>query len=439
MNTALRAERTSLVKRFEPWDLLEMALRGARADEAAARLTEKRETVARFADNAVIQPTAVDTAQVAITAAFGQRSGTASTGDLTAQGLAACREKAEAIALASPPNPEYMPMLGPQSYLPIDGFCEATASVESSRCVGIAAEAIEAARESGQTLSGSFAAVASRTALLNSRGLRASHCSTRAQLLATGFQEGFSGWARQVETDIARIDARRTANRALEKARLGANPTAVAPGRYTLLLEPAAAADFFLPLFWDFGARAADEGRSALSGKLGRKVGAEMVSIYSDPADSRCPSAPYSAEGLPRRRTAWIERGRLENLAADRFWALKTGRDPLPAPANVLMEGGEETIEQLAGRIDRGLLATRFWYVRSVDPMAALNTGMTRDGFFLIENGRLAGAARNMRWNDSALAALERVEALGRRERAGEALMPAMIVRDFHFTSATQF
>ena len=419
--------------------LLAKAIEGAEADETLAHYAERRELVVRYAENVVIQPSALETAQLSVTASFGRQSGTAATGDLSPEGLRTCRKRAEAIARSAPADPEHMPLLGPQKYMETHGYSEATAALDPQDCVGIAAQAIAAAREKSLALSGSFSASAGAAAMANSKGLFGSHRRTHARLLATGFAGSAAGWAQQVETDIRRIDPRRAAQRAMQKALACADPIAVAPGRYTVVLEPAAADDFFVPLFWGMNARAADEGRSPLSGKLGRQIGLPIVSMATDPSDPQCPGAPFVEGGLAQKRVEWIKDGRLLHLVANRYWAQKTGREPTGQPVNILMSGGADDVEGLVRRVERGLLVTRFFYIRRVDPMTLLNTGMTRDGLFLIEAGRLSRGVKNMRWNDSPLDALWRIEALGRPERSGPALMPAVLARDFNFSSATEF
>jgi predicted Zn-dependent protease len=189
---------------------------------------------------------------------------------------------------------------------------------------------------------------------------------------------------------------------------------------------------------WPFDAKAADEGRSFLRGQLGRQVFGRNVTIRTDPGDPRCPGGPFDGDGFAARPITWIRRGVVENLIYSRFWAKKKRKTPTGWPVNHIMDGEGASVDAMIASTERGLLVTRFWYVRYVDPMLPSVTGMTRDGLFLIRNGRLAGPVRQMRFNENLRDMLNRVEMTGSPARAG-LLVPALKIRDFNFTSATRF
>jgi predicted Zn-dependent protease len=245
------------------------------------------------------------------------------------------------------------------------------------------------------------------------------------------------------------VDFKAASERAVAKARLSRQPTAIEPGRYTVILEPTAVGNLLSRLTGAFNARSADEGRSFFSRqgggtKIGMKVVDERVTLWSDPFDPEAPAQAFSGEGLPLRRISWIENGVVKNLAYDRYWARQKGTEPTPFPGTLRMSGGTATLEELIASTQRGILVTRFWYIRGVDPRTILLTGLTRDGTFLIEQGRVTRAVKNLRFNESPVFMLNNVEALGRPERvnASESLGPGMPiivpplkVRDFNFTS----
>jgi predicted Zn-dependent protease len=223
---------------------------------------------------------------------------------------------------------------------------------------------------------------------------------------------------------------------------------AVEPGRYTVVLEPSAVAALVGLLAGSLGARLADEGRSFFSkpgggNKIGTKVVDERVTLTSDPFDPEAPGAPFGADGLPAARTTWIENGVVRDLAYDRYWAQRSNRAPNSGGGGSLrMSGGTASLDELVAGTARGLLVTRFFYIRTVDPRTILHTGLTRDGTFLIENGRITRAVKNMRWNESPVFLLNNLEALGRPERAassegggGSIVVPPLRARDFNFTS----
>jgi predicted Zn-dependent protease len=255
-----------------------------------------------------------------------------------------------------------------------------------------------------------------------------------------------SGWAGADHPDWKQIDFKAVSDRAITKARASRNPVAVEPGRYTVILEPQAVGDLVQLLAFALDARSADEGRSAFSKqgggtKIGEKIVDPRVTIYSDPADPQLLGQPWSGEGLPLGREVWIENGVLKELQYSRFWAQKKGARPNGGLGAVKMVGGDTTTEQMIASTPRGILVTRLWYLRQVDPRTVLYTGLTRDGTFLIENGKITKAVKNFRFNESPLFMLNNLEAIGRAERVagteagGNVVMPTIKVRDFNFTS----
>ncbi|MGH9916819.1 MAG: metallopeptidase TldD-related protein, partial [Pyrinomonadaceae bacterium] len=263
-----------------------------------------------------------------------------------------------------------------------------------------------------------------------------------------------SGWASAVSKNIGDIDAAATAARAIEKAELSRSPVAIEPGNYTVILEPNAVGDLVSNMFFFFGARQADEGRSFLTRKgggnrLGEKLFGDGINIYTDPKFAKSPGAPFDGEGLPSRKMEFVREGVVRNLSYSRFWAKKQSAvgktiEPTPDATNLIMDGGNTSIEEMIRNTERGILVTRLWYIRLVDPQTLLYTGLTRDGTFLIEKGKIKSAIKNFRFNETPVKMLSNVEAMSPSvriigsERVGERLpvfAPALKVRDFSFTS----
>jgi predicted Zn-dependent protease len=288
-------------------------------------------------------------------------------------------------------------------------------------------------------------------AVANSRGLFAYNRSTSCALTTTvRTPDGTgSGWAGGAHFDWSRLDPAAFGGRAIEKARLSRSPVAIEPGRYTVILEPTAVGNLVQLIAGALSARSADEGRSFFArpgggNKVGLKVVDERVTLVSDPLDPEAPAAPFTSEGLPVSRTVWIENGIVRNLAYDRYWAERHSRTPTSVGGTLRMSGGTATTEEMIASTRRGLLVTRFWYIRGVDARTILYTGLTRDGTFLIENGRITRAVKNLRFNESPIFMLNNIEAMGVPVRvsasesggAGLAIVvPPMKVRDFTFTS----
>ena len=256
-----------------------------------------------------------------------------------------------------------------------------------------------------------------------------------------------SGWAGAEDNDWRKIDFAKVSNAAIEKARLSRNPIALEPGRYTVILEPQAVGDLVSLLGGALQARLADEGRSAFAkpggNKLGERIMDPRVTIISDPQDPQLLLQPFNGEGLPSRRMTWIENGVLKALAYSRFWAQKQGKDATPGAGSLKMLGGPTTTAEMIRSTQRGILVTRLWYLRSVDPRTILYTGLTRDGVFLIEDGKITKAVKNFRFNESPLFMLNNVEAIGPAiriagsESSGTFVMPTLKVRNFNFTSSS--
>ena len=240
--------------------------------------------------------------------------------------------------------------------------------------------------------------------------------------------------------DAAQFDSARDSAIAIEKAVMSREARAIEPGKYTVVLEPAASIGLIRNMMFNFDRRRADEGRSFLAkegggNKLGEKMFDERVTLYSDPTVPEIPVAPWANDGQRRERVVWIDKGVVKNMYCERFWAQKNEIPSVPFPANGVMEGGDAGLQDLIAGTKRGVLVTRTWYIRTVDPQTLLYTGLTRDGTFFIEDGKIAFPIKNMRFNESPVIMLNNIEALGKPERMNGSLIPPMKIRDFTFSS----
>ncbi len=422
--------------------VLEQVLSYRTAEEMEVSLEEEQEASTRFANNAITQNVAKRDVKVTVKAVYGQRVGRASVTELSETALRACVARAEAIARATEPDPEYLPLPGPQEYPEISSHDERVAAATPDERAITIREAIAAAEGAGLQAAGSFATNAYRMVLANSSGLYHEQQLTDAQFVMTAMADDSSGWARTSGYRWDQLDPQTAARSAVEKALAARDPRDVEPGAYTVILEPAAVADFFGFLGYTMDAKAADEGRSAFTGKEGRRIGRETVTLSTQPIHPEVPTLRTADDGLPRPATTWIENGVLNTLSYSRFWAQKTGKPFTGRPSNLVMAGGEASLEDLIAGVERGLLVTRFWYIRFVDPMKLLLTGMTRDGLYWIEDGQVRHGLRNVRFNESPLRCLERIEALGHPARAGRyggAYVPPLRIEGFQFSSGTSF
>jgi predicted Zn-dependent protease len=423
-------------------EVLDRVLGLARADDVTVELNGGTTSTTRFADNVITQNVRKEDAALCIECAFGTRHASVSTNDLSDKSLHDAARRACEAAMASPPDPEHMqPMEAEESqkYADVNAWVDGTDDFDPEGRAEAVARAARRVGSEGYRLSGALTSSAGVSALGNNRGLRAFFRSTMAEMHATVLGENGSGWADRWSNDVRDVDPVRVAEEALGIARAAQDPADIKPGRYTVILRPAAVLEM-IPGFMVCDAKATDEGRTFQRGMLGKKVCGENITIRSDPARRDCPASPFLGDGMAARALPWVERGVLVNLATSRYWAKMKGRVATGSPANLIMEGTDRTLEEMIAATDDGILVTRFWYIRDVDPMRCLLTGMTRDGLFRIEGGRISRPLKQMRFNESVPEVLARVDDIGRPERAGGwALVPPLKIRDFRFTSGTTF
>ena len=423
-------------------ELLSRVLRMSKAENCEINLFGSRGGNLRYARNTVTTAGARENRSLVVQSSFGRQSGRATTNEFSDAALERTVRRSEELARLAPEDPEYMPPLGPQEYLPVKAHFESTASITPEWRAEGAAAGIEGAKAKDCTVAGFIEDGSSYSAMMNSAGLFAWHTSSEVELSVTvRTNDGTgSGYVTRDANDASRIDIAAASNIALEKAVASRNPRAIEPGKYTVILEPEASVELIQNMMFRFDARNAEEGRSFLSKpgggtKLGEKIVDERVTISTDPQHPDAPASPWVGDGRARRRMAMVENGVVKNLTYSRYWADKQGVEATPFPGNMLMSGGDESLEDLIRGTSRGILLTRTWYIRSVDQQTVLLTGLTRDGTFYIENGQIRYAVKNMRFNESPIIMLNNIDALGRPERIRGHMIPPMRIRDFTFTS----
>lgn len=440
----------AVLSRDEARRVVETVVQRNAVDAVQVAIRAGRTRNLRFAANQLSTAGVTEDAQATITSFVGRRRASVTTNDLTRDGLERAVRKAEAIARLAPEDPEAMPLLGAQSYRDVPAaYDDATASLDAGATIDAARSALAPAR-AGKTLdvAGFLLVTGSASVLGNSAGLFAYHRGTRAGYTITArTADGTgSGWASDDAVAWSRLDFEATGRRAIDKALRSRNPVAIEPGRYTVILEPTAVGDLVELLGRYMQARSADEGRSPFAKRgggtrVGEQVANPLVTLTSDPYDAQVLASPFDGDGLPMTRQTWIDKGTLAQLQYSRAWAARTGTTPTGGTSSLLLAGGTQTAEQLIAGTQRGILVTRLWYLREVDPRTALQTGLTRDGTFLIENGKVTKPIKNMRFNESPLFLLNNVESLGPAVRIGDGgggpvlIMPTMKARDFNFTS----
>ncbi|MGB3394642.1 MAG: TldD/PmbA family protein [Stenotrophomonas sp.] len=428
--------------------ILDKVIALSTADECSATLSGSIDGNIRFALNNVSTSGMVDNTELAVQVAFGKRVGTASINEFDDASLARVVRRAEDLARLAPENPEFMPILGKQEYRPSPTFSESTAAIDPEFRAKVAADSITPCRGNGLVAAGFLEDSRGFRAIANSNGNFGYQRTTAFDYTCTVRTEDGrgSGWVGRNLKDAANFDAAQDLEIAKRKALESADAKALEPGKYTVILEPAAAAGLISFMMNFFDARSADEGRSFLSkkgggNKLGEQVYDPKVNLFADPWHEEAPVLPWDGEGMPRERMAIIENGKIANLNYSRYWAQQQGKTANARPGNLLMSGGSKSIAELVRGTQKGILLTRTWYIRMVDPQTVLLTGLTRDGTFYIENGQIKHPVKNFRFNESPVIMLNNIDELGKPVRvAGDEssfvmMIPPMRLRDFTFTS----
>ena len=443
-----------MLSEAESKTICDKLLRFAKADDAEVSVSSEDYSHLRFAANGFTTSGRREDASASITVWIDKKQGSASANALDDESLKQAVEQAEHLASISPVDKEYLPTLGPQTYKPTGGYVEATANPSLPERAKAIDAIIRACEKAGVIGAGFHHASGEASASASKNGNFRYHRTSLVSLSVTARTPdgASSGYFLRNHFDVAKLDTTRIGREAIQKALTSKNPRTMGPGVYPVILE-AQAADDLIRL--QFDARSTDEGRSAYSGrdgksKLGEQIFDERVNMYSDPWHPELPGSPAAQDGIPAQKIHFVRNGVLENLRYSRWWAKEKGKEPTPGPVNRILESSAPpvSVAEMIKATDRGLLVSRFWYIRGVDPRTALFTGLTRDGVWYIEHGKIQHAVGNFRFNQSVLELLApgNVEMIGAPERvsgsesqgSGASLTPALKVKQFHFTSLSE-
>jgi len=454
-------------------EIFEIVSKAAEADEVEVLIAGGHHSLTRFANNTIHQNVSDENYVVSVRAVIGKKTARATTNKLDPESLKRAVRSAEAITAVQQPDPDLLPMAEPgpereDERTPDRWFPETAAITPQDRAAAVAS-IVNVAKRNRLVTAGIYASSRTMEAILNSRGIEQFHTQTSSEVSITMLADDSSGWQKSNSPDVRNLDPGALAEAAARKARESARPREVPPGKYTVILEPAAVLDLIGFMFYDFGGLAILDQRSFLNNRVGTKLLGENVSIWDDAYHPLQSGAGFDGEGLQRQRVQLVDHGVIKSLVYARGTAEKmkkseyaakvgevrpTGHGlPLPneigeVPLNIVFEGGpgaqRQTVDQMVASTDRGILVTRLWYIREVDPYEKILTGMTRDGTFLVEKGKIQGGVRNFRFNQSLVSMLSGVEALGTPVRASgeesfDMVVPPLKVRDFNFTEVTKF
>ena len=446
-----------LLSEKEARTICEKLLSYVKADDAAVGVTSEDYSHLRFASNAFTTSGARENVSVGVTVWIGKRRGAASTNEIDDESLKSTVALAEQLARISPVDREYMPTLGKQTYKRVNGYAEATSNISltsRAKTINNVIAACEKAKVVGagfhQARGGAGASATKNGNFTYDRSSLVSLSTTARTPDGTS-----SGYFLRNHFNVARLDTARVAGEAIRKALDSRNPRVLEPGVYPAILEPQAVADLLSFFTFSFDARSAEEGRSPFSAsggktKLGDKIFDERLNIYSDPWHPDLPGSQSAQGGLPAQKIYLVRNGVVENLVYSRFWAKQKGKEPTPGPVNGIIESSQPpvSVDDMIKSMDRGLLLGRFWYIRGLDPRTLMQTGLTRDGIWYIEKGKIQYPVQNFRFNQSVMQLLApgNIDMIGKSERVGSsegqggnaALLPALKVKEFHFSSQSE-
>jgi len=436
-------------------EIFDKVLKYSTAEETEVMTSASTFALTRFANNTIHQNVVEETASLSVRLVTEGRMARVSTNKFDEVSIRQLCEDGLVLARLQPPDPDLLRMPGPQTYRAVDRSFPETAELTPQARAETVAQAIAGAEADHLTAAGVCASGNSAYALLNSRGMQAFHEETMSEFSVTMMSDTGSGWAKKTAPNFLELEPQELAERARQKAVASREPREIPPGRYTVILEPAAMLDLLGFMVLDFSGLAVHEQRSCLTGRVGQKLFGEDIHLRDDVYHPLQTGAPFDGEGIPRQRVPLVEKGEVKNLVYSRRTANKMGAQPtghalpLPneiaeAPINIVMEGDRSTVEEMVKSTERGLLVTRFWYIREVDPYRKILTGMTRDGTFWIEEGQIKNAVKNLRFNQSLIDMLAQVEMLGPPQRTAgeesfEMVVPPAKIRDFNFASTTKY
>jgi len=468
-----------MLKKKQAGGIFERIKKLSTADEVEVLFSGGRSALTRFANNTIHQNVAEENSIVSVRTVFGGRTARAATNKFDEESLRRVVAASESLARVQHPDPDLLPMPDarqadgrtgespvPTHSVPSRYFERTAAITPEQRAEGVK-KIVVVAKKQKLTTAGVFSSAESFEGIFNSRGLNHWHTQTLAEISITMLAADSSGWQKANSPDVANLDPLALAEVAAQKAVDSAHPREIPPGKYTVILEPAAVLDIVGFMFWDYSGMAILDQRSFLTGKIGTKVFGDSITIWDDVAHPLQTGAPFDGEGMRRQKVGLVENGVVKRVVYARATAERMKRSecrdkvgPIEAtghgfalpnemgemPLNIVFAGPRDpqTAEQMIASTERGVLVTRLWYIREVDPYEKMLTGMTRDGTFLVENGRIVGGVRNFRFNESLIHMLSSVEAMSAPVRSSgeesfDMVVPAMKVREFNFTEVTKF
>ncbi len=442
------ATHSILISPDEALSLLETVLHNSQAEDVTVTLNNTEESLTRFSENQISQNLTITQFNLSITSYFGKRCASTSTNELDLDAIIASIRRSEELAQVAPEDPEWVPPLEPQTYDDRKpSFDEKTACLSPLQRGEIVQKVCQLGAQSNIEASGTLSSEALLFAVANSRGLRACNRLTAADFSVTARIETGSAWTQRTACSINQLPIESLTETIINRALLSRNPREISPGIYPVVFDGAAFSDLLEWVIWNLDARAADEGRSFMSrtnsgGKpMGNRIGeplfSPLIQVQRNPSHPLLQSSTFFNDGMKKDDLEIIKAGIPKTLFYSRYWARKQGKTATGGMFPIVMLGENQSLEDLIAQTERGILVSRAWYVRYVNPRTLEVTGMTRDGTFWIEQGKIAYPIKNMRFNQCLPELLANVEALSSVERYGNTVVPGVKVKAFNFSSIT--
>jgi PmbA protein len=459
-------------------DIFDRIKKLSTADEVEVLFSGGHFALTRFANNTIHQNVAEENHVVSVRSVFAGKTARAFTNKFDEESLRQVVRSAESLARVQHPDPDLLPMPDEQeatgstgvspvpTQAPSRHFVETAGITPEMRAEGVK-KIVGVAERHNLTTAGVFSSGESFEGIFNSRGLSKWHTQTSAEVAITMLAMDSSGWQKANSPDVEHLDPLALAEIAAQKAIDSARPREIPPGKYTVILEPAAVLDIVGFMFWDFSGMSILDQRSFLTGRIGTKLFGDNITIWDDVAHPLQAGSPFDGEGVQRQKVRLVENGTVRRVVYARATAERMKRSeqkdlvgPIAAtghgfalpnemgemPLNIVFAPvrDPQTIDQMIASTERGVLVTRLWYIREVEPFEKMLTGMTRDGTFYVEDGRVQGGIRNFRFNESLIHMLSNVEAMTSPvrscgEESFDMVVPAMKVSEFNFTEVTKF
>lgn len=441
------ATANTLISKEEAHDIIESAIAQSQAEAVFISLSASESALSRFSENQISQNIRKNKFNLTVTSYFGRRSASAATTELDKEAIAETLRRSETLARFAPEDPEWVELLPPQTYTEREpAFDRSTANLSPLDKGEMIQKVCTLSKNAGVNGSGTLSTDASLYAIGNSKGLLVSDRETEANFSFTARLDNGSSWSKRTAWSVSQLPIEETAAGVIDRAIASVNPRDIEPGDYTVILEPAAMSSLLPWIVWNLDARAADEGRSFMSrsdetGTINNRVGEQLFSpivrVQRDPAHPLLKSGRFFGNGLANSYLDIINEGVPQTLSYSQYWAEKQGKQPTGSLYPIVMTGSSQSIADLIASTERGIFVSRAWYVRYVNPRTLEVTGMTRDGTFLIKDGKLAYPIKNLRFNQSLPEMLNNVVAVSKVQRCGGGAIPGCKVENFHFTSIT--